>query len=85
MALVDILKRAGSQEAVAILQDLLNQKIWFKREESNRFKAYVVRALAGINKDFSIEALKAGARSGNKAVRKMCKAALQRTQTDKTG
>ncbi|RTZ94091.1 MAG: hypothetical protein DSY91_00870 [Deltaproteobacteria bacterium] len=84
MALVDILKRAGSREAVAILQDQLNQKIWFKREENNRFKAYVVRALAGIDKDFSIEALKAGARSGNRKIRNMCKTALQKTQANKT-
>jgi len=77
-ALVDILRKAGSENAVATLGDLLHQRSWFKRGEDNELKVYVVKALASIDTESARETLLEVAKVRNRKVRNACKAALQR-------
>jgi len=76
-ALVDILRKAGSENAVSILEGLLHQRIWFRSGESNEVKVYVVKALASIATETASKALWKGAKMRNKKIRKACEAALQ--------
>ncbi len=77
-ALVDILRKAGSENAVATLGNSLHQRSWFRRGDSNEFKAYVVLALASIATESARKTLVEGTRMRNRKVRNACKTALQR-------
>ena len=83
-AWVDILRKAGSPDAVATLGGLLYRRSWFRREENREFKAFVASALASIGTEPARKALREGMKVRKKEVSNACRYALQRWGGTKT-
>jgi hypothetical protein len=79
-ALVGILQKTDSENAVVTLRGLLYHKSWLKRGEINRFKSFVAHILADIGTDSAIKTLEEGIRTKNRVVRNACQDALSKIE-----
>lgn len=72
------LAKAGADNAIAVIGDLLHRKSWFKKEAQEEVYQCAIFALASIGSEAALKALQQEAEGGNKAVQKYAQQAVRK-------